>query len=163
MQCTWDWELRALAAAIKPRWICEEAHQQMKEEPGLDHFEGRSWQGLHRHALMTLCQFSFCTQHSRIQCAERATSAPAARSMQPSQRLGAIGPTRSSSAPTPFSSAGASNLPIWRHAMLSRVVFGARPGRGWRAHQFTPAGIIDRLNKEINAGLADPRIGAKPN
>jgi hypothetical protein len=35
----------------------------------------------------------------------------------PSQRLGAIGPTRSSSAPTPFSSAGASNLPIWRHAM----------------------------------------------
>src|SRR4029077_15411165 len=37
--------------------------------------------------------------------------------MQPSQRLGAIGPTRSSSAPTPFSSAGASNLPIWRHAM----------------------------------------------
>ena len=24
----------------------------MKEELGLDHFEGRSWQGLHRHALM---------------------------------------------------------------------------------------------------------------
>ena len=54
-------ELRTLAAAIKPRWICEEAHQQMKEELGLDHFEGRSWQGLHRHALMTMCQFSFCT------------------------------------------------------------------------------------------------------
>ena len=26
----------------------------MKEELGLDHFEGRSWQGLHRHALMTM-------------------------------------------------------------------------------------------------------------
>jgi hypothetical protein len=26
------------------RWICEQAHQQMKEL-GLDHFEGRSWQG----------------------------------------------------------------------------------------------------------------------
>ena len=42
----------ALAATIKARWICEQAHQQLKEELGLDHFEGRSWQGLHRHALM---------------------------------------------------------------------------------------------------------------
>ena len=34
--------LRTLAAIIKARWICEESHQQMKEELGLDHFEGRS-------------------------------------------------------------------------------------------------------------------------
>jgi hypothetical protein len=39
-------DLRTLAATIKARWICEQAHQQMKEELGLDHFEGRSWQGL---------------------------------------------------------------------------------------------------------------------
>ena len=32
-------DLRTLAAAIKARWICEQAHQQMKEELGLDHFE----------------------------------------------------------------------------------------------------------------------------
>src|SRR5262245_54822493 len=38
-----------LATTIKARWVCEQAHQQMKEELGLDHFEGRSWQGLHRH------------------------------------------------------------------------------------------------------------------
>ncbi|MGY3413235.1 SRSO17 transposase [Bradyrhizobium sp. GM5.1] len=47
-------DLRILAATIKARWICEQAHQQLKEELGLDHFEGRSWQGLHRHALMTM-------------------------------------------------------------------------------------------------------------
>src|SRR5262249_29213867 len=41
-------DLRTLAATIKARWICEQAHQQMKEELGLDHFEGRSGQGLHR-------------------------------------------------------------------------------------------------------------------
>jgi SRSO17 transposase len=35
-------DLRTLAAAIKARWICEQAHQQLKEELGLDHFEGRS-------------------------------------------------------------------------------------------------------------------------
>ena len=42
-------DLRTLASVIKARWICEQAHQQLKEELGLDHFEGRSWQGVHRH------------------------------------------------------------------------------------------------------------------
>jgi Transposase DDE domain len=53
-------DLRTLAATIKARWICEQAHQQLKEELGLDHFEGRSWQGLHRHALMTIIAYAFC-------------------------------------------------------------------------------------------------------
>ncbi len=51
--------LRALAATIKARWICEQAHQQLKEELGLDHFEGRSWAGLHRHALMSMIAYAF--------------------------------------------------------------------------------------------------------
>ena len=34
-----------LAATIKARWVCEQAHQQLKEELGLDHFESPSWQG----------------------------------------------------------------------------------------------------------------------
>lgn len=54
-----DTPLRALAAAIKARWVCEQAHQQLKEELGLDHFEGRSWTGLHRHALMTMLAYAF--------------------------------------------------------------------------------------------------------
>jgi SRSO17 transposase len=57
--------LRTLAATIKARWICEQAHQQLKEELGLDHFEGRSWQGLHRHVLMTMIAFAFL-QHHRL-------------------------------------------------------------------------------------------------
>ena len=60
-----DTGLRTLAAAIKARWVCEQAHQQMKEELGLDHFEGRSWTGLHRHALMTMIAFAFL-QHRRL-------------------------------------------------------------------------------------------------
>ena len=36
-----DTPLRALAAAIKARWVCEQMHQQMKQELGLDQFEGR--------------------------------------------------------------------------------------------------------------------------
>src|SRR5262249_12759486 len=52
-------DLSTLATTIKARWVCEQAHQQMKEELGLDHFEGRSWQGLHRHALMTMIAYPF--------------------------------------------------------------------------------------------------------
>jgi hypothetical protein len=29
-----------LAPTIKARWICEQAHEQLKGELGLDHFEG---------------------------------------------------------------------------------------------------------------------------
>ena len=62
--------VRMLAVAIKARWVCEQAHQQLKEELGLDHFEGRSWIGLHRHALMTMIAYAFL-QSRRIKAAGR--------------------------------------------------------------------------------------------
>lgn len=34
---------RTLVRAIKARWACEQAHQQLKDELGLDHYEGGSW------------------------------------------------------------------------------------------------------------------------
>jgi SRSO17 transposase len=39
------------------RWQVEQGDQQMKEELGLDHFEGRSWRGLHHH--LTLCFMAY--------------------------------------------------------------------------------------------------------
>jgi hypothetical protein len=45
--------------------VCEQAHQQLKDELGLDHFEGRGWLGLHHHALMTLIALCFL-QHLRL-------------------------------------------------------------------------------------------------
>jgi SRSO17 transposase len=60
-----DTPLEVLAALIKARWVCEQMHQQMKNELGLDHFEGRSWRGLHHHLL--LCQLAFAfLQHLRL-------------------------------------------------------------------------------------------------
>jgi SRSO17 transposase len=60
-----DAPLERLAALIKARWVCEQMHQQMKGELGLGHFEGRSWRGLHHHAL--LCQLAFAfLQHLRL-------------------------------------------------------------------------------------------------
>ena len=63
-----DADLKTLAATIKARWVCEQAHQQLKEELGLDHFEGRSWRGLHRHALMAMIAYAFL-QHLRLAAA----------------------------------------------------------------------------------------------
>lgn len=64
-----DTTMKQLAGAIKARWICEQAHQQLKEELGLDHFEGRSWTGLHRHCLMSMIAFAFL-QNQRLKKAK---------------------------------------------------------------------------------------------
>ena len=66
-----DAPLERLVGLIKARWVCGQAHQQMKEELGLDHFEGRSWAGLHHHALMVMVAMAFL-QHLRLAAHRRA-------------------------------------------------------------------------------------------
>jgi len=57
----WNWDPLSmeLARAVKSRWSCEQPHQQMKQQLGLDHFEGRSWHGLRHHALLTMTALLF--------------------------------------------------------------------------------------------------------
>jgi SRSO17 transposase len=43
----------------KTRWHVEQGYQQLKEELGLDHFEGRSWQGFHHHATLCFLAYGF--------------------------------------------------------------------------------------------------------
>jgi SRSO17 transposase len=43
----------------RSRWPVEQGYQQMKEELGLDHFEGRSWRGFHHHACPVMLAFGF--------------------------------------------------------------------------------------------------------
>ncbi|TCM15063.1 SRSO17 transposase [Novosphingobium sp. PhB165] len=74
--------IRELAGAIKARWVCEQAHQQLKEELGLDHFEGRSWTGLHRHALMTMMAYAFLQTRRLAQAGRKKKSLRAATSAQ---------------------------------------------------------------------------------
>ncbi len=45
--------LKALVRAARLRWRVERDYQELKQEIGLDHFEGRTWRGFHHHA--TLC------------------------------------------------------------------------------------------------------------
>ena len=65
-----DTAIRDLVRVIKARWVCEQAHQQLKEELGLDHFEGRSSIGLHRHALLGMMAYAFL-QSCRLKAAGR--------------------------------------------------------------------------------------------
>lgn len=87
--------LLQLARAIKARWACEQVHQQLKEELGLDHFEGRSWVGLHHHALLTMIAFAYL-QHRRLQAVIQAVR----RTARPRRRGGKkTGPARARPAP----------------------------------------------------------------
>jgi SRSO17 transposase len=43
----------------KSRWQVEQGYQQLKEELGLDHFEGRSWPGFHHHATLCFLAYGF--------------------------------------------------------------------------------------------------------
>jgi SRSO17 transposase len=70
--------LRRLATTVKARWSCEQVHQQLKQELGLGDFEGRSWTGLHRHALMTCIAFAYL-QHRRLKAAGRGKKGGAQR------------------------------------------------------------------------------------
>ena len=56
-----DYSLRRLVQVAKARWKIEQDYQQLKEELGLDHYEGRSWSGWHHHVTLVMLAHSFLT------------------------------------------------------------------------------------------------------
>jgi SRSO17 transposase len=53
--------LRRLVRVAKSRWKIEQDYQQLKEELGLDHYEGRSWTGWHHHVTLVMLAHAFLT------------------------------------------------------------------------------------------------------
>ncbi|HUU95592.1 MAG TPA: IS701 family transposase [Phycisphaerae bacterium] len=51
--------LKRLVTVAKSRWMIEQSYQQMKNELGLDHFEGRSWCGWHHHVTLVFLAWAF--------------------------------------------------------------------------------------------------------
>ena len=41
------------------RWTIEQQYAELKDELGLDHFEGRSFHGWHRHVVLTAIAYAF--------------------------------------------------------------------------------------------------------
>jgi hypothetical protein len=51
--------LRDLVALAKQRWTIERDCQELKQELGLGHFEGRGWRGFHHHATLAIAAYAF--------------------------------------------------------------------------------------------------------
>ncbi len=51
--------LRQLVALGKQRWMIERDYQELKQELGLGHFEGRGWRGFHHHATLAIAAYGF--------------------------------------------------------------------------------------------------------
>jgi SRSO17 transposase len=62
-----------LVHLAKHRWIIERDYQELKQELGLGHYEGRGWRGFHHHATLCIAAYGFLV-------AERNLFSPSARS-----------------------------------------------------------------------------------
>jgi SRSO17 transposase len=51
--------LRKLVAIAKLRWRIERDYEELKQELGLGHFEGRNWRGFHHHATLSIAAYGF--------------------------------------------------------------------------------------------------------
>jgi SRSO17 transposase len=62
--------LKELVRIAKLRWRIERDFQELKQELGLNHFEGRSWRGFHHHGTLCIAAYGFLV-------AERCAFSPA--------------------------------------------------------------------------------------
>jgi SRSO17 transposase len=75
-----DTKLRDLVRLAKHRWIVERDYQELKQELGLGHYEGRGWRGFHHHATLCIAAYGFLV-------AERSRFSPSARAGQVDLRV----------------------------------------------------------------------------
>lgn len=54
-----DATLEQLVFVTKMRWRIERDYQELKQEFGLAHYEGRGWQGFHHHATLCIAAYGF--------------------------------------------------------------------------------------------------------
>ncbi len=50
---------KSLVKIAKHRWIIERDYEELKQELGLGHYEGRSWRGFHHHATLCIAAYGF--------------------------------------------------------------------------------------------------------
>ena len=65
-------KLKDLVKTAKHRWIIERDYEELKQELGLGHYEGRGWRGFHHHATLCIAAYGFLV-------AERNRFPPSAR------------------------------------------------------------------------------------
>lgn len=88
-----------LVDAIKLRWRIERDYQELKQEVGLGHYEGRGWRGFHHHATLCIAAYAFLI-------AERQTIPPSGHPRPARLQKSAVSPR-----PQPIRSAPAARTP----------------------------------------------------
>ncbi|HEX4670880.1 MAG TPA: IS701 family transposase [Solirubrobacteraceae bacterium] len=76
----WTASLKALVQLAHQRWAIEQQYQELKDELGLDHFEGRSLPGWQRHVVLTALAYAWL-QHERCRRGARLPTLPIARAV----------------------------------------------------------------------------------
>ncbi len=72
--------LRGLVRLAHQRWAIEQQYQELKDELGFDHFEGRTWPGWQRHAVLTALAYTFL-QVERQRHSSRSLTLPRVRAI----------------------------------------------------------------------------------
>jgi SRSO17 transposase len=72
--------LKAVVQLAHQRWAIEQQYQELKDELGLDHFEGRSFVGWHRHVVLTALAYAWL-QDERRRAGARLPTLPVARAV----------------------------------------------------------------------------------
>jgi SRSO17 transposase len=72
--------LRSLVRLAHHRWAIEQQYEELKDELGLDHFEGRSFVGWHRHVVLTATAYAWL-QDARRRDIARLPTLPVARAV----------------------------------------------------------------------------------
>src|SRR5438270_6346737 len=68
-----DSKLKELVALAKQRWIIEQNYEELKQELGLGHYEGRGWRGFDHHATLCIAAYGFLVaERSRFSRSARA-------------------------------------------------------------------------------------------
>jgi SRSO17 transposase len=74
-----DMPLQRMIFEAKMRWRIERDYQDLKQEVGLSHYEGRGWRGFHHHASLSIAAYGFLTaqrlQHPEV-VTEKKTAVP---------------------------------------------------------------------------------------
>lgn len=72
--------LKALVRLAHQRWAIEQQYQELKDELGLDHFEGRTYLGWNRHVVLTALAYAWL-QQERERAGARAPTLPVVRAV----------------------------------------------------------------------------------
>jgi SRSO17 transposase len=66
--------LKSLVKMAKHRWIIERDYEELKQELGLGHYEGRGWRGFHHHGVLCIAAYGFLvSERNRFSPSARAS------------------------------------------------------------------------------------------